>query len=73
MTRVKCTINRRAWYIPLRRPAKGKPRRWRWVLIVLALATGYMLFAHGCHSDKDEELYAPVREMMGKSVKGSVP
>jgi hypothetical protein len=64
VTRVKRTIHRRAWYIPLRHPSNRKRRRWRWGLIVLALATGYLLFAHGCHADKDEELFAPARKMI---------
>jgi hypothetical protein len=50
---------RRAWFVPVRRPAVEEApsrRRW-WVLAALALVGGYLLFCHGCHGDEDNELF----------------
>jgi hypothetical protein len=38
----------------------GSPRRYRFWLALLLLA-GYLLFAHGCHGDEDNELLMKLR------------
>ncbi len=30
----------------------------RWLFLVYLLLAGYLLFAHGCHADEDNELFA---------------
>lgn len=34
----------------------------RWLFLVYLLLTGYLLFAHGCHGDEDNELFAWLAE-----------
>ena len=44
--------------------AAGSDLSWvRWGLFVLL--AGYLLFAHGCHGDDDNELFAAFRDMVG--------
>ena len=55
---------RRAWLLPFgRKPHDpiSKTRR-RWALVGLMVLGGYLLFAHGCHGDEDNELFARLRE-----------
>jgi MYXO-CTERM domain-containing protein len=43
----------------LESPPEAPPKRVApWGLVVLALLAGYLLFAHGCHGDEDNELFA---------------
>jgi hypothetical protein len=35
----------------------GSVKVWKWA--ILLLCAGYLLFAHGCHPDEDDELFAP--------------
>ncbi len=37
------------------------------LLFLLVLAAGYLLFAHGCHGDEDNELFAFVRSVIHQS------
>jgi hypothetical protein len=44
------------------------PRSWRrgWLYAAAALVfAGYLLFAHGCHGDEDNELFAAGRDVVG--------
>jgi hypothetical protein len=44
------------------RPEEGQgggKGRWQW--IVFLLLAGFLLFAHGCHGDEDNELFAWIR------------
>ena len=43
----------------------GPPRRW-WQFAPLLLLAGYLLFAHGCHGDEDNELFAAVRSFLNR-------
>jgi hypothetical protein len=44
------------FYSPPQAPRK---RLWRWITAAaLLLLGGYLLFAHGCHGDEDNELFA---------------
>jgi hypothetical protein len=33
------------------------PKRNPWLCLVLLLLTGFLIFAHGCHGDEDNELF----------------
>ncbi|MBY0523732.1 MAG: hypothetical protein K2R98_10055 [Gemmataceae bacterium] len=48
--------------IPSLAPGAGLARNpYRWRIAALALG-GYLLFAHGCHGDEDNELFAVLRQ-----------
>ena len=53
---------RRLLFRPVLRPAprspEPDPRRAWWRYVALLLLGGYLLFAHGCHGDEDNELFA---------------
>jgi hypothetical protein len=38
-------------------PEPARPRGW-WRYAAALLLCGYLLFAHGCHGDEDNELFA---------------
>ena len=38
-------------------PEPARPRGW-WRYVAALLLGGYLLFAHGCHGDEDNELFA---------------
>ena len=38
---------------------------WRW-LVLAALATGLIVFLHGCHGDEDTELLDTLPAILGK-------
>jgi hypothetical protein len=44
-------------YSPPAPPTPARPRRW-WAYLLAVLLAGYLLFAHGCHGDEDNELFA---------------
>jgi hypothetical protein len=43
-----------------------RPVRRHWRAAALLLLGGYLLFAHGCHGDEDNELCAVVRTVAGR-------
>ena len=36
----------------------GAARSGRWLVAILLLLAGLLVFAHGCHGDEDDELFA---------------
>jgi hypothetical protein len=62
-------VRRARWLwpaVPGRRPAPPRRRGWIYVMAALLLG-GYLLFAHGCHGDEDNELFAAARAVPGVS------
>jgi len=44
-------------------PVQDEDRpRGPWGLVIMTLLAGYLLFAHGCHGDEDNELVAQGKE-----------
>jgi hypothetical protein len=60
--------------LPRQAPASdnrgGHARPWGF-LAVLLLLCGYLLFAHGCHGDEDNELFAPTAAVSGSVANAS--
>ena len=50
--------------LPPTLPESTRRRRWWRYGLALALG-GYLLFAHGCHGDEDNELWARLRAVVG--------
>ena len=56
------------WHLPLSEHQPGPPPRrcgWMYALAFLLLG-GYLLFAHGCHGDEDNELFAALDSFVGQ-------
>jgi hypothetical protein len=42
-------------------PRRELPRAWPfWKAALFVLVAGFLLFAHGCHGDEDNELFARI-------------
>jgi len=49
-------------------PVPQRNKRKRRGLLILALATGYLLFCHGCHADDDTELFLAAQQKSPRSL-----
>ena len=57
------------WHLPLsEHPPEPPPQRYRWIYgLAFLLLGGYLLFAHGCHGDEDNELFTALRSFAKQS------